>query len=138
MNYFFIGKDGKYYSKGTLAHYLDKRIVSRGEPTPSDLPRAINPLQFLLENVFKDRLSFAVVDKKCCQDFIDTPSLPSILKICTSTGNLNILYIKLDALQDTVDKSLASDNYAVIPAIGQITESAGTKSDSFNISEMRS
>lgn len=137
MNFFFIGDDGKYYRKGTLAHYLDKRVISRGEPTQNDLPATLNPLKFLLDNVFKDRASFIVVDKNCCQDPLDTPAITDILKTCTPAGNISILYIKLNALEDNVDKSLSADNYILIPATQQITETANTKTDSFNISEMR-
>ena len=38
----------------TLAHLLDRRTNKVGEPVASNLPAAINPLQFLLSNVFRN------------------------------------------------------------------------------------
>lgn len=39
--------------RGTLAHLLDVRPNPVGEPTAASLPRTINPLQFLIENVLR-------------------------------------------------------------------------------------
>ena len=41
---------------GTLAHLLDKRAQPEGEPKASDLPTKINPLQFLVKNVFRNNV----------------------------------------------------------------------------------
>lgn len=41
---------------GTLAHLLDKRAQPDGEPKASDLPAKINPLQFLVKNVFRNNV----------------------------------------------------------------------------------
>jgi hypothetical protein len=41
---------------GTLAHLLDKRVQPEGEPKASDLPAKINPLQFLVKNVFRNNV----------------------------------------------------------------------------------
>lgn len=41
---------------GTLAHLLDKRAQPEGEPKASDLPAKINPLQFLVKNVFRNNV----------------------------------------------------------------------------------
>ncbi len=48
--------------KSTLAHLLDNRTTSYGEPTQAHLPAAINPAQFMVQNVFRDRAIFASVD----------------------------------------------------------------------------
>lgn len=40
--------------RGTLAHYLDLREVMVGEPTATMLPRTINPLKFLIENILRN------------------------------------------------------------------------------------
>ncbi len=40
--------------RGTMAHYLDLRVESVGEPTASQLPRTINPLRFLVENILRN------------------------------------------------------------------------------------
>lgn len=41
---------------GTLAHVLDRRVQPSGEPTASDLPRNINPMRFLVENVLRNNV----------------------------------------------------------------------------------
>lgn len=41
---------------GTLAHLLDTRIQPEGEPKTSDLPAKINPLQFLVKNLFRNNV----------------------------------------------------------------------------------
>lgn len=48
-----------FHSRGvtagqTLAHLLDTRTNKVGEPVASNLPAAINPLQFLIENVLRN------------------------------------------------------------------------------------
>lgn len=40
--------------RGTLAHYLDLRENMVGEPTARMLPRTINPMKFLVENILRN------------------------------------------------------------------------------------
>jgi hypothetical protein len=46
---------------GTLAHILDRRKTPIGEPAASDLPTTINPLEFLVKNVFRNNAIIAKV-----------------------------------------------------------------------------
>lgn len=41
---------------GTLAHLLDKRRQPEGEPSADNLPKEINPLRFLVENVLRNNV----------------------------------------------------------------------------------
>ena len=41
---------------GTLAHLLDKRRQPSSEPTAAHLPKTINPLRFLIENVLRNNV----------------------------------------------------------------------------------
>lgn len=41
---------------GTLAHLLDKRARPDGEPTADNLPKTINPLQFIVANVLRNNV----------------------------------------------------------------------------------
>jgi hypothetical protein len=41
---------------GTLAHLLDKRVNASTEPTAAQLPKTINPLRFLVENVLRNNV----------------------------------------------------------------------------------
>jgi len=45
----------------TLAHLLDQRTIKVGEPGPIALPTTINPLGFLLQNLFRQNLTVVVV-----------------------------------------------------------------------------
>jgi len=42
--------------RGTLAHILDRRANSVTEPEVTHLPRTINPMQFLVENVLRNNI----------------------------------------------------------------------------------
>lgn len=54
--YFFTPPPYLQKKLGTLAHLLDKRAQPEGEPKASDLPAKINPLQFLVKNVFRNNV----------------------------------------------------------------------------------
>lgn len=41
---------------GTLAHILDKRAQPDGEPTADNLPKTINPLEFVIANVLRNNV----------------------------------------------------------------------------------
>lgn len=41
---------------GTLAHVLDKRAYPDGEPTAANLPKTINPLEFVIANVLRNNV----------------------------------------------------------------------------------
>jgi hypothetical protein len=41
---------------GTLAHLLDRRKNPDGEPTAANLPKTINPLKFIVENVLRNNV----------------------------------------------------------------------------------
>ena len=41
---------------GTLAHLLDKRVQPAQEPTADNLPKQINPLRFIVENVLRNNV----------------------------------------------------------------------------------
>lgn len=45
--------------RGTLAHVLDLRKNLEFEPTPDTLPKTINPLRFLIENVLRNNIFVA-------------------------------------------------------------------------------
>lgn len=47
---------GPRHKIGTLAHILDKRAKPEGEPTANNLPKTINPLQFIVQNVLRNNV----------------------------------------------------------------------------------
>lgn len=48
--------DRKNRKLGTLAHLLDRRKNPDGEPTAVNLPKTINPLKFIVENVLRNNV----------------------------------------------------------------------------------
>lgn len=58
--YFYAHQTPAQKKLGTLAHLLDKRVQPEGEPKTGDLPTTINPLKFLVKNVFRNNV-FAVL-----------------------------------------------------------------------------
>lgn len=44
---YIIRDDGTVWRKSTLAHALDKRSISYGEPAASNLPETVNPYQII-------------------------------------------------------------------------------------------
>lgn len=94
MNY--IIKDGKYYCKGTLAHYLDKRNLSIEEPTASALPSTINPYQFMMENLLKNN---CVVIKLKHSEMRYPSSLLSLVKEVVPAEQAILFYIDVDDIK---------------------------------------
>lgn len=67
----FSGATGQYVEitrlpvvkkMGTLAHLLDRRNNPDGEPTAVHLPKTINPLRFLVENVLRNNVFVVRID----------------------------------------------------------------------------
>lgn len=53
--------DRRNLKLGTLAHLLDRRAQPEGEPKISDLPKKINPLQFIAQNIFRNNVFVALL-----------------------------------------------------------------------------
>jgi len=47
---------------GTLAHLLDRRAKPDSEPVAANLPRTINPLKFLVENVLRNNTAVILIN----------------------------------------------------------------------------
>lgn len=80
------------FNTSTLAELLDTRTTKTGEPTASNLPTQINPLQFLIQNVF--RCNFILVSMKTAQfgpNALGTGALTYLRKIVPSHMALFVL-----------------------------------------------
>lgn len=103
MNY--IIKDDKIYRKGTLAHYLDNRAISVGEPTSSDLPKTINAFKFLRDNLLCNNCTIL----KLKHSQMEYPAtLLSLLNELTPAEQAILIYIDIDDLRVPVGLSGAS------------------------------
>lgn len=59
--YSYVPRPYPFAKLGTLAHLLDKRAQPDGEPTENDLPKKINPLGFLVKNVFRNNVFVVLI-----------------------------------------------------------------------------
>lgn len=106
MNY--IIKDDKIYRKGTLAHYLDNRAISIGEPSKSDLPETINPFEFVRDNLLKNNCSIL----KLKHSEMEYPgTLLYLLDEVIPSEQKILVYIDIDAIR--VPAKVTGASYAV-------------------------
>ena len=94
MNY--IIKYDKIYRKGTLAHYLDNRAISIGEPSEADLPKTMNPFKFVRDNLLKNNC--AILKLKHSQMKYPT-TLLYLLNELTPAEQSILVYIDVDDLK---------------------------------------
>lgn len=97
MNY--IIKDGKIYRKGTLAHFLDKRAISIGEPTAEDLPAVINPFLFVRNYLLKNN---CVIIKLKHSEIQYSTALLGLLAELIPTEQYIFIYIDVDDVEEEV------------------------------------
>ena len=108
MNY--IIKDDKIYRKGTLAHYLDNRAISIGEPTSSDLPKTINSFKFIRDNLLGNNCSILKL-KHSKMEYPTT--LLYLLNELTPAEQSILVYIDVDDLKVPVGIGVATHVSAV-------------------------
>lgn len=100
------GKTGDY---NTLAEYLDIRNNPAGQPGPGDLPQHVNPLDFLLDNVFKNNLFLLRVKP---QEFVNSPDLLRLftdLRYNIPANTTFILVVDLTVNVDELDLETNGD-----------------------------
>ena len=97
MNY--IIKDNKVYRKGTLAHFLDRRGISIGEPTATDLPETINPFKFVRQNLLKNNC--AIIKLKH-SEMVYSGDLLGLLNELIPAEQAILIYIDVDDLNTPV------------------------------------
>ena len=89
---------------GTIAHWLDIRAESVGEPTASHLPETINPLRFLISNVLRGSLLLAKIKT---QPGCDLLQYSRILRLLTPAHTAAMLLIDTDGVLTYVDSASA-------------------------------
>lgn len=107
----FIVKDNdEIWRKSTLAHMLDLRKVSYGEPNKGNLPETINPLELLLIAMSNHLTTIKIRQASIRQDF--THCLPFIQKMI-SPGKSIIIVKELEPVSDIILRSTISDSHSV-------------------------
>lgn len=107
----YIFKDGKVYRKGTLAHFLDTRSISEGEPTSDNLPKTINPFKFVMSNLLGNNCS--IIKLKHSEMKYSTDML-YLLKDLIPVGQALLLYIDVDDIECNI-KMKATDSVEYMP-----------------------
>ena len=95
MNY--IIKGDKIYRKGTLAHFLDKRAISIGEPTVEDLPAVLNPFLFVRNYLLKNNCT--IIKLKHSEIKYSTELL-SLLQDLIPPEQYIFIYIDVDDIKE--------------------------------------
>lgn len=91
MNY--IIKDNVVYRKGTLAHYLDKRTISTGEPDKYSLPKTVNPFNLVYEQLLKNNCEIIVLKHS---EMVYPSSLLYLIKDLVPAEQAILFYIAVD------------------------------------------
>jgi hypothetical protein len=104
--------------RGTLAHILDKRVDRVGEPTASSLPATINPLEFLVQYVFRGNgCAVKVQTSRIGNDAVGLFNVKLLQKLVPPHVAL-FLILEMTAPPDFVTTSRVNvDNVTIIPGM---------------------
>lgn len=94
MNYLI--KDNVVYKKGTLAHFLDKRDISIGEPKEEDLPTKVNPFYLVYEQLLKNNCSIIMLQHS---EMVYPNALLSLVNTLVPVEQAVLFYINVDDLE---------------------------------------
>lgn len=113
---YIIKSDGTYWRKSTLAHRLDKRAVSYGEPTPLDLPATLNPLKFLMQELLGNHLAILKVRQDCIPS--DLTFCFPLLRQLLPAEDAVLIVKELEPLEDRLlPSSISDEEYQVLEAV---------------------
>ena len=115
MNY--IVKDGVIYRKGTLAHFLDEREISIGEPDKNCLPKEINPFWLVYKNLLQNNCEIIILLHSEMQY---PSSLLSLVKDLVPAGQAILFYIDVDDVQ--TEFSLTGETEITGGVVGKVVE----------------
>jgi len=103
---------GKRSGSETLAELLDVRDHPVGQPLPTDLPAAINPLEFVLDALMKNHLVLVKVRTSAIMQ--DAPGLTVLrhMRNVIPPQMTFIVYVEVTPEADTIDLGQAGDEEA--------------------------
>lgn len=111
---FIIKNNDEIWRKSTLAHMLDKRKISFGEPADYNLPETVNPLKLLLIAMSNHLTTIKIRQASIRQDF--THCLPYLKKMI-SPGKSIIIIKELEPVSDLFIKTSMSETCSVGSAV---------------------
>ena len=109
---------GKESGNKTLAEMLDTRVNPTTQPTPSNLPATVNPLEFMVENLLGNNLFVIRVRQASFTAGAPGVEMFRLLRRVIPPHTTYIVFIELGTLYDEVDLGLP----------GSVTEAGATES----------
>ncbi len=115
--------------RGTLAHLLDLRVTSTGEPTAAHLPRTINPLRFLVTNILRNNAF--IVRIKASSAGANGVGLHNVrlLRKIMPPQTAMLLIVDLTAASDSVTVDQISERVAIFTGMTPLADTVTTVSD---------
>ena len=109
--------------RGTLAHFLDLRTVQVGEPTASQLPKTINPLKFLVENILRNNA--CIIRIKAASAGTDAVGLHNVrlLRKIIPPQIAAILMIDLTAAKDSATVDMLNEQVSTFTGMQPLHDS---------------
>lgn len=113
--------------RGTLAHILDRRVDRVGEPTAASLPSTINPLEFLVQYVFRGNgCAVKVQTSRIGNDAVGLFNAKLLQKLVPPHVAL-FLILEMTASQDSVTTArVNADTVTIIPGMEPGLTAVGT------------
>lgn len=111
-----IKEDGNVYNRGTLAQLLDIRDVALGEAKLTDLPKTINPLQFLCNNLIVNNGFIVKIKQDAIQVDNDYIKLLSDLQYVVPPEKSVLLCVELSEQVDVIDVNDTNEEVNILDA----------------------
>lgn len=114
------------YCAGTLAHLLDRRPVTNrvGEPVASNLPRTINPLQFLIQNVLRANAALIRIKAGGVDPAGVGLSFAPMIRRIVPPHTAVILSIEMTAEKDSITVEQVTENLTTFTAMEPLHDTA--------------
>lgn len=107
---------------GTLAHLLDRRTNRVGEPTAANLPRTINPLKFLAQNVLRGNVTIVRLRPQDANaDRLGLQHLRLLQKIVPPRQAL-IIILEFTVPTDTISAADVTDTLTSFDGMAPLTD----------------
>lgn len=108
---------------GTLAHLLDRRVNPSGEPTAINLPRNINPLRFLIENVLRNNVFVVrILLSTLGQNRLGMYNIRHLRQLLPPQTAMIVVF-ELDADADSIAPEQISENISTFTGAEPLTDS---------------
>ena len=120
------GTVGRY---GTLAHLLDTRDTRVGEPTSAHLPRTINPLKFLVENVLRNNACIVQVQASAASNGVGLHNMRLLQKVIPP-HTATILMIDVAPQSDAISVNNITQQVTTFTGMEPLSDTINTVSDS--------